>query len=133
MVLTCLYPLQCLLIGYATVVLIYRSQLVSWPLALGLGISLGCCEVALLFFYAGLGGVRPGGSTLLAGCAAAIAVIVALHFAGRDVLPHWPADWKPDHPWWQYLWYVFPVGLLAYAGFTAVHIATSAPLIDWDA
>jgi hypothetical protein len=133
MVETCGYLLQCLLIGYATVLLLFRSQKVSWPFALGLGITIGCCEAALLFFYAALAGIRPCAETLAIADAAAILTLAALHHAGRRVTPRWPGDLKRNAFGVHLLWYLLPAILVGYAGVTAVRIATSTPLIEWDA
>jgi hypothetical protein len=133
MVETCDYLLGCLLIGYATVALLYPLQSISWPLAMGLSILVGCCEVALFFFYMGLAGVRPNHGMLFVVEAAALVVIAGLYQAGRQLVPRWPTDWKRNHGWGYYLWYLFPLVLGGYVGFTALRIATSTPLIGWDA
>jgi hypothetical protein len=133
MVQTCGYLLQCLLIGYATVMVICGSRSVSWPLAAGLGTSIGCCEASLLLFYAGLAGVRPGLGALFVADAIAAFALLAQHRSGRHVVPQWPTDWKPTRPRAKAFWYSIPAALVVYSLVTALRIATSTPLIEWDA
>lgn len=130
---TCGYLLQCLLIGYATVMLLFRSKSISWPFAVGFGISIGCCEVALLLFYVGLAGVRPGGGTLFATDAAAIVMIGWLQRGGRSVLPQLPTDWRPSGGLGHSLAFILPAAVVCYVGAAAVRIVTSTPLVGWDA
>jgi hypothetical protein len=133
MVQICGYLLQCLLIGYATVMVLCGGRSVSWPLALGLGISIGCCEASLLLFYAALVGVRPSCGTLLVADAVTTVALLVLHRTGRHALPQWPTDWSPTGSWAKALWYFIPAALVVYSLVTAVRIAISTPLIEWDA
>jgi hypothetical protein len=133
MVLACGFLLQCLLIGYATILLIYRSRSVSWPFAMGFGIAIGCCEVSLVFFYAGLAGVRPCQGTLFAVDAAAIFALMWLHHTKCPVMPRWPADWGRKRFWANWHGYALPAALAGYVGVTALRIVATTPLIEWDA
>jgi hypothetical protein len=131
MVLTCVYLLGCFLIGYATVALLYRSRSTSWLFTVSLAIPLGCLVVGLLLFYLALAGIRPCRSTIFVADATAICIIAWLCYSKQFEPPRWPKNRQAIQD--SFPWILLPLAIAGYVGITALRIATTTPLVGWDA